>query len=243
MRPERDCELHSASVLLTYFLPVQNLVISASSDLALILWDYHSAEHPRAKVRAPVIPLCITHYENWVYIGGPDGEILYWSVSEMLVSGPYRAKASAFASADFRHRASVAAILAIPSLGALATADLSGHLALWNLKNQSLRIKMKELNKGIHSLEWNEDIGCLFSAGMDSVVYVWNPFSSKYIYKISEHTHSLVGVKCVPLTHQLITADMTGMFKVWDVRTFNVIQTFNAPVAELNAFAVTFPEK
>ena len=41
----------------------------------------------------------------------------------------------------------------------------------------------------------------------------------------------------------MVTADISGMFKVWDIRTFNVIQSFNAPVAELNTFAATYPDK
>jgi len=33
------------------------------------------------------------------------------------------------------------------------------------------------------------------------------------------------------------------MFKVWDMRTFTPVQTFNCPLNEINTFAVTAPPK
>ena len=33
------------------------------------------------------------------------------------------------------------------------------------------------------------------------------------------------------------------MFRIWDVRTFTTIQTFNCPLNEVNCFAVTSPPK
>ena len=57
------------------------------------------------------------------------------------------------------------------------------------------------------------------------------------------HNHSLVGVKWMKGTHQIISADISGMFRVWDARTFTTIQTFNCPLNEINCFAVTQPPK
>jgi WD40 repeat protein len=40
------------------------------------------------------------------------------------------------------------------------------------------------------------------------------------------HSASLVGVVAVEDKHELVTADSTGMLKLWDLRTFRCIQTF-----------------
>ena len=50
----------------------------------------------------------------------------------------------------------------------------------------------------------------------------------------------MVGVKCLPDTPQIITADIAGMVKVWDVRTFLCMQTFNVPTDELSTFCLTY---
>ena len=53
------------------------------------------------------------------------------------------------------------------------------------------------------------------------------------------HNHSLVGVKVLPNSHQIVSADISGMFRVWDARKFSTIQTFNCPLNEINCFALT----
>ncbi len=41
----------------------------------------------------------------------------------------------------------------------------------------------------------------------------------------------------------MITSDISGVVKIWDVRNFMCMQTFQAPVDELNAFTITHPKK
>lgn len=41
----------------------------------------------------------------------------------------------------------------------------------------------------------------------------------------------------------MVTADISGMVKVWDVRNFLQIQTFNVPADEVAAFTLTYPKK
>lgn len=83
----------------------------------------------------------------------------------------------------------------------------------------------------------------LLSAGLDHDIYIWNPYVERNIFFLKGHNHSLVGVKWLPGSHQVISADISGMFRVWDVRTFTAVQTFNTPLNEINAFAVTWPPK
>jgi WD40 repeat protein len=47
-------------------------------------------------------------------------------------------------------------------------------------------------------------------------------------------------VKCLPDTPQIVTADIAGMVKVWDVRNFLCMQTFNVPAEEVNSFCLTY---
>jgi WD40 repeat protein len=153
-----------------------------------------------------------------------------------------KSKYSKLKEPDRKNKA-VSAMLPIPELNILVTSDLVGQILLWNIPSHTLNRKMLTLEKGIYSLDWSAKAGFLFSAGLERAAYVWNPYVNKYIYKLSGHIHSLVGVKCVPESYQLVTADISGMFKIWDIRTFTCIQSFNAPVAELNSFTVTYPEK
>lgn len=84
---------------------------------------------------------------------------------------------------------------------------------------------------------------CLISAGFDHDAYVWNTYVREKIFLLRGHNHPLVGVKCLPNSPQVVTADIKGMVKVWDVRNFMCMQTFNVPVDEVNSFCLTYPKK
>lgn len=81
---------------------------------------------------------------------------------------------------------------------------------------------------------------CLLSAGLDHEAFVWNTYVKEKIFLLRGHNSPLVGVKCLPDTPQIITADISGMVKVWDVRTFLCMQTFNVPADELSTFCLTY---
>jgi WD40 repeat protein len=83
----------------------------------------------------------------------------------------------------------------------------------------------------------------LLSAGLDHDIFIWNPYVKKKIFLLKGHNHSLVGVKWLPNSNQIISADISGMFRIWDIRTFTTVQTFNCPLNEISCFAVTYPPK
>ena len=58
--------------------------------------------------------------------------------------------------------------------------------------------------------------------------FIWSPFVNSLLFKLSGHSSSLVGCHCVEGTNELITADNSGMFKIWDLRNFMCVQTFTS---------------
>ncbi|OMJ84317.1 hypothetical protein SteCoe_14603 [Stentor coeruleus] len=238
---EKEVKGHTGAVISAYHIHERNLLATSSNDLSIIMWD-DSSYTMMQKINSPIIPIVLMYYENILYAGGPEGMIYYWNLQDNSSRIPQSNLLPK--PKDFNHgNKAVTAMIMISKLNILATSDLDGQILLWNFPLHTPNRKMTKLSKGIYALDWSDSVGCLFSAGLDRAAYVWNPYVNKHIYKLSGHIHSLVGIKCVPDTHQLITADISGMFKVWDIRTFTCIQSFNVPIAELNAFAVTFPEK
>jgi WD40 repeat protein len=111
-------------------------------------------------------------------------------------------------------------------------------ICFWTLDRLELNKKLEGHKKGVYTLEWAEDIASLFSGGIEHDISIWNPYVAVRISTLSGHNHSLVKLKYLPGTYQLISADISGMVRVWDVRTFMPVQTFNVPLNEVHSLEV-----
>lgn len=141
------------------------------------------------------------------------------------------------------HEGPILDLLPIPEQGILVSCGIDAKICLWNLKNLEGKHTLVGHQLGVYSLDWYSDANILLSAGLDHDIYIWNPYVDKRIFLLKGHNHSLVGVKHLKGTHQIISADISGMFRVWDVRTFTTIQVFNCPLNEINCYALTYPPK
>jgi WD40 repeat protein len=80
---------------------------------------------------------------------------------------------------------------------------------------------------GVVSLTFNTEHILLFSAGFDHEICVWNPYIDNPVYKVSAHNAPIVSIFAVDHTAQLISSDSDGIIKIWDIRSFECMQTIN----------------
>lgn len=221
-------------------------VATAANDLTINLWD-DSTYILTERISCPTFPLVLTYSRKHdiLYSSGMDAIIYTWNLDSGREGNNSIKMWNPFSTKDDKvgHKAIVSALLPIKKMNILVSADVHGNILIWNMPHNTQRTRLKGQNKGIYSLDWNSEHSCLFSAGLDREAYVWNPYVKKEIFKLAGHNHSLIGVKCVPKTSQVITGDISGLFRVWDIRTFTSIQTFSIGVKEMNCFDVTFPDK
>ncbi|KAJ1419675.1 hypothetical protein B484DRAFT_300456, partial [Ochromonadaceae sp. CCMP2298] len=67
-------------------------------------------------------------------------------------------------------------------------------------------------------LTYNPQHRLIFSCGFEHDACVWSPFVNSMVFRLKGHHASLVGVQSVEGSHEVITADTAGVFKLWDVR-------------------------
>merc|ERR1719316_2487040 len=83
-------------------------------------------------------------------------------------------------------------------------------------------------------------------AGLDQEALVWNPYVERVpIFRLKGHSHALSGVAIVPGTAQILTADVAGSFRLWDMRNFRCVQAFGGTeqLQDLNTFCTMPPHK
>lgn len=120
------------------------------------------------------------------------------------------------------HSGPIMDILPIIEQNLIASAALDGKICLWDApteKNVKILGGETTHQKGITCLDWYKYNKCLLSAGLDHDVYIFNTFVSEKIFTLKGHSYPLVGVKWVPDTYQFVSADISGMVRVWDART------------------------
>ena len=106
------------------------------------------------------------------------------------------------------HDGPILDLLPIPEQGILVSAGLDAQICLWNLKTLEGKMDLVGHQFGVYSLDWYNPTSILLSAGLDHDIHIWNPYVDKRIFLLKGHTHSLVGVKCLEGTHQIISADI-----------------------------------
>ncbi|RHY74344.1 hypothetical protein DYB38_004354, partial [Aphanomyces astaci] len=132
------------------------------------------------------------------------------------------------------HDGIVLDLLNLPTLETLASASMDKTVRLWDVNTGKHKQQLDGHLKGVRSLAYSAEYRFLVSAGFDFDAFVWNPYVDQLILRLHGHQNSLCGVEIIPDTPQIITADIGGVFKVWDIRNFACMQTFTAENANMS---------
>lgn len=101
-------------------------------------------------------------------------------------------------------------LIAVPKLEFLISCSQDRKVILWDMISSCPRRIYGNHTKGVLSLAFNQEYRLLFSAGFDHDIYVWNPYIDTVAFTIEGHNSSLVGVKVIPDSPQVISADIDG---------------------------------
>ena len=137
-------------------------------------------------------------------------------------------------------------MLNLGGLEMLATASMDCMISLWDLQTGKHKRSLEGHSKGVCCLSYSPEYRFLVSGGFDFDVIVWNPYVEHLILRLPGHTNSICGVEIVADSPQLVTADVDGVIRVWDVRNFACVQTFTVEdrwKAGISRFVSVYPRK
>ncbi len=107
----------------------------------------------------------------------------------------------------------------------LACASLDSTIYMLDVESSKMTRKLQGHRKGIIILRYCEENGYLLSGGLDHCVQVWNPHLKQKIGSLLGHRSQLIGLEIRPNTPEVVTADTSGVVKIWDLRKFTCVQT------------------
>mmetsp|Transcript_10420 Transcript_10420/g.15848 ORF Transcript_10420/g.15848 Transcript_10420/m.15848 type:complete len:1219 (+) Transcript_10420:174-3830(+) len=218
------------------FVRDSSQVVAACSDLQIV--SYYQVANKRFQVNsswmAPETQMSLAWMSSneLLYSGSINGNIYSWNMSDKSLAATMPG-----------HSDICMKLLALDQLDNLMSASLDTTIGVWDTYTNTVIHKLRGHRKGVFDMSYNTDYRLLFSCGFDHDTFVWSPFVNSLVYKLKGHHASLVGCQSIENSPEVITADEDGVFKLWDVRTFQCVQTFfnnsssdNEPAEHLSCF-------
>ena len=225
---------HNGSVISAEYISGQNLVVTSGSDNCLMFWNPSHNYQLMNKIPTREIQLALRWDPSSKYLitGGFDQMINIYKNLEFTEQGKLKNPINLY-SMKRLHFEMITDVLVLEKQKLIAACDLHGLITLWYLHNFENKDKLQDPKYGHHrgvlSLAVIEDRNWLLSCGTEHFVMVWDLVVGKHVGQLQGHSQSLIGVKVISGTTQIVTGDVSGIFKVWDARDLSLVQTFSIP--------------
>lgn len=161
--------------------------------------------------------LAYSQESRFLFSGATNGNIYSWNVQERNLLTTLTG-----------HTDIVMSLIVLKKLDNIASASLDKTLAVWDSHTNEQILRLNGHKKGVFDLCYNPNYRLIVSCGFEHDACVWSPFVNNLVYRLKGHHASLVGCQTVENTPEIITADTSGVFKLWDIRNFQCVQTFSA---------------
>jgi len=226
---------HRGTVINCCYVDAWSQIATTAADMTICFWDSHL--QLRNRLAAKDVQLCLQwdSVSRSLFSGAIDGTLSRWDLNNMTL-------------ADLRkgnHKKAINDLLMVHDINLLASASSDGSILMWDTAMMKPKKTFKGHKKGTFSLAYSMDYHCLLTAGLDQEALVWNPYVERVpIFRLKGHTHALCGVSIVPGTPQILSADVAGTFRLWDMRSFRCVQSFGGnetTLNDLNTFCIMPP--
>jgi len=241
---------HNGSVLAAEYLTGQDIVCTSGSDNCLLFWDplHKYALVNKIPTRETQIVIRWYRASNLLITGGFDTVLNIYKKMEFN-EGKLKNQINLISLKKI-HNEMLTDIIVLRKHKMIVVGDIKGLITLWDLQLLDFKDKLKDVKykhkKGIVCLASIEDRNWLLSCGVEHYVIIWDLVVGKHIGLLQGHSMSLLGVKTIYGTEQIITGDVGGIFKVWDARDLSLAQTFSIPNStnkKVRTFCVTSRHK
>ena len=125
-------------------------------------------------------------------------------------------------------RDTVSCIVILGKLQLLAAGYYNGNIILWDTMLKDFRKFYTDQETGIYQLVYNSNKNLLFSCGFDHSIFIYDPYIDNCaVYKLNGHNWSINSIAVNNIDDELISLDILGNIKIWDLNNFYNFQTIN----------------
>ncbi len=126
------------------------------------------------------------------------------------------------------NRQSVSCIQILGKLQLLAAGYYNGNVLLWDTMLKDYRKYYTDQDTCIYQIEYDSNKNLLFTCGFSHEIYIYDPYIDfNAIYKLVGHNWSINAIAINSADEELVSIDILGNIKLWDINSFYNFQTIN----------------
>ena len=126
------------------------------------------------------------------------------------------------------NRNTVSCLLLIEKNNLLASAYYNGAIILWDTILKVPKKIYNDQKTGIYQMCYDNTKNLLFSCGFEHSIFIYDPYNEEHaIYKLDGHNWSINSISLNPYENELISMDILGNIKIWDINNYYNYQTIN----------------
>lgn len=227
---QANLSIHGRIPLTFEYIPGKENLVLPCADKSIVIYQLNPAAFDRSSVKYSWstsqmhISAASVPKHDLLYTGSVSGTVHAWNMEQQAQKEVLTGHADA-----------VSCIHNMEILDNLVTGSLDSSIYIWDIFTGVRRQELKGHKRGIVALSHNASYRLLISAATENQALVWSPFVPSILHTLPGHKHPLIGAQCIPDSTQIVTADCSGLVKVWDIRNFSCLQTFSReePVRDL----------
>ncbi|KAE9317232.1 hypothetical protein PF001_g6952 [Phytophthora fragariae] len=216
---EFNAPSRGTSILDAVYSPMGRYVITASTSPVITLYDVDQLvirQQIPTEVAQIALEISLGEATPRLYSSCTNGRIHVWNMETLSNSHSFFMKG---------HEV-MTDIVAIHNTTHIAASCLDGKIYVLDVHLERIGKALTGHDKGVTMLKYCAHKGYLVSGGLDHCLHLWNPHVEQKIGSLKSHKHQLIGLEIVPDSPQVISADESGLVKIWDLRKFAPVRTF-----------------
>eukprot|EP00400_MALV-I_sp_L67-5_P000199 gene199-426_t len=242
---------HNNWITCAAWMPESRRLAVASSDFLIHFYE-ETFTNCVAKIdHSHGTPLCLGYSKyapvasstrELLMVGDDKGHVTIYQLeknwSSQLTSNKSRAQTVVTASSKRMETSGVKILTAklhtdwitkvsfIPELQALVSSSLDETMAIVDVSTGNVRSRIHLHTRGVLSFCWCNAFKFMASCGLDRTVNIFNPYTGRAINYLQGHSSAVNDVCVNEQQSQLISISSSKEFKVWDIRNYKLLQTF-----------------